>query len=347
MTTHVKPISLLIIYTGGTIGMVRDRQSGVLHPFPFENILDEIPELRKAGFHLSSYTFSPPLDSSNISPDTWIKLSKLIEENYCRFDGFIVLHGTDTMAYSASALSFMLENLAKPVVFTGSQLPIGSLRTDAKENLITAIEIAASVRDDKPAVPEVTVFFQNKLFRGNRTIKHNAEEFKAFQSYNYPVLAETGVHIRFNYPAIHYPANKARFSIHTALDTNVTILKLYPGINPHIINAVLKIENLRAVVLETFGAGNAPNEKWFLREIEDAIHRDIIVLSVTQCAEGCVEMGMYETSKTLEKIGVISGHDITTEAAVTKLMYLLGKYAQSTQVRKDLTRSLRGEISIR
>jgi L-asparaginase len=345
MTAQVKPISLLIIYTGGTIGMIRDSHTGVLHPFHFENIIDEIPELRKAGFHLSSYTFCPLLDSSNINPGTWIKLAGIIEENYNRFDGFIVLHGTDTMAYTASALSFMLENLKKPVVFTGSQLPIGSLRTDAKENLVTAIEIAASVMDNEPVVPEVTILFQNKLFRGNRTIKHNAEEFKAFQSYNYPALAETGVHIRFNYPAINLPVTDEKFRIHTQLDTDVTILKLYPGINPHIVNAVLNIDKLRAVVLETFGAGNAPNEQWFINEIEDALHRGIIILSVTQCAEGRVEMGMYETSKTLEKIGVVSGHDITTEAAITKLMYLLGKYSETAVVIQELNKCLRGEIS--
>ncbi len=346
MTAQVKPISLLIIYTGGTIGMIRDSQTGGLYPFQLENIVDVIPELKNAGFHLSSYTFRPLLDSSNITPESWIQLAKVIDENYNRFDGFIVLHGTDTMAYSASALSFMLEDLTKPVVFTGSQLPIGSLRTDAKENLITAIEIAASVKENRPVVPEVTILFQNKLFRGNRTIKHNAEEFKAFQSFNYPVLAETGVHIRFNFSAIHYPEQEDNFRIQTQLDTNVTILKLYPGINPVIISAVLNIKNLRAVVLETFGAGNAPNESWFLKEIEDAIMRGIIVLSVTQCAEGRVEMGMYETSKTLEKIGVVNGHDSTTEAAITKLMYLLGKYSDKASVIDNLNTSLRGEISI-
>ncbi len=339
------PISLLIIYTGGTIGMKHDPETGTLIPFPFDNILDEIPELKKAGFQLSSYTFDPLLDSSNINPDLWIKLAEIIEENYKRFNGFIVLHGTDTMAFSASALSFILENLTKPVIFTGSQLPLGSLRTDAKENLITSIEIAASQRAEKPVVPEVAIFFQSKLFRGNRTIKHNAEDFRAFQSYNYPPLAESGVHLRFNYSAIYYPKNKKELIVHKKLDTNVTILRLYPGIQQKVVKTVLSIQGLRAVVLETFGAGNAPNEMWFINEIEKAIRKGIIIISVTQCAEGRVEMGMYETSRVLDSIGVVNGYDITTEAAITKLMYLLGRYSAREEVINDLSESLRGELS--
>jgi len=340
-----RSISLLIIYTGGTIGMKHNPETGTLIPFPFDNILDEIPELKKTGFQLSSYTFNPLLDSSNINPSLWIQLAEIIRENYSRFNGFIVLHGTDTMAFSASALSFMLENLTKPVIFTGSQLPLGSLRTDAKENLITSIEIAATRRAEEPVIPEVGIFFQNILFRGNRTIKHNAEEFKAFQSYNYPPLAESGVHLRFNYSAIHYPPADSTLVIYTILDPNVTILKLYPGIQQKVVKAVLAIEGLRAVVLETFGAGNAPNEKWFLGEIEKAIKAGVIIVSVTQCAEGCVQMGMYETSRELDKLGVISGYDITSEAAITKLMFLLGKYTKPQEIINDLNKSLRGEIS--
>jgi L-asparaginase len=326
--------------------MVRHPVTGVLRPFPFENIVSEIPELKKAGYHLTTYTYCPTLDSANVNPHVWKDLALLIQENYNRFDGFIVLHGTDTMAYSASALSFMLENLNKPVIFTGSQLPIGSLRTDAKENMVTTIEIAASWNNDQPIIQEVAVFFQNKLFRGNRITKHNAEEFKAFQSYNYPVLAETGVHIRFNFPAIHIHNAVETLKIHTNLDHNVAVLKIFPGISRKIVHAILNIENIKGVVLETYGSGNAPNDEWFLKEISDACNKGVIILNVTQCAEGTVEMSIYQTGKSLLEAGVISGYDITTEAAITKLMFLLGKYASKEDVVNELNNSIRGEITI-
>ena len=338
--------SLLIIYTGGTIGMVRDPNTGSLVPLPFNNLVDEIPEVRRSAYHLSSYAFRPLIDSSNVNPDFWVKLATIINDNYDKYDGFVILHGTDTMSYSASALSFMLENLGKPVVFTGSQLPIDIPRTDARENLLTAIEIAAARYEGKPAIPEVTIFFQSLLFRGNRTIKHNAEEFKAFQSYNYPVLAESGVHIRINYRAVRYPAKGSKFSVSTRFDQNVALLKLYPGIKKEIFQKIIRMEKLKALVLETYGAGNAPTEPWFLNEIRRAIEAGIIIMNVTQCSQGFVEMGEYETSRELDKLGVVSGHDITSEAAITKLMYLLGKYVKGDQIKADLNKSIRGEISI-
>jgi L-asparaginase len=339
-------ISLLIIYTGGTIGMVQDQETGALKPFRFDNVLEEVPELKKFGFNLSSFAFNPPLDSSNISPEAWIKVAEIIEENYSKFDGFIVLHGTDTMSYSASALSFMLENLGKPVIFTGSQLPIGSLRTDGKENLISAVEIAAALKNGDPVVPEVAIYFENSLYRGNRTTKNNTEDFNAFLSGNYPALAESGVHLRYNYSAIHYETRKNPLKVHKELNTNIVILKLFPGINRVSVETALQIPGLRAVILETFGAGNAPEHEWFLKAIEQACSKGIIITNVTQCISGSVEMGLYETSRKLSDAGVISGHDITTEAAVTKLMFLTGASKDTSWITQNMNQSLRGEMTI-
>jgi L-asparaginase len=338
--------SILIIYTGGTIGMVRDAVTGTLRPLPFNHIMDEIPELSKANYIISSHTFKTPFDSANVNPEEWIKMASVIEENYDQYDGFVVLHGTDTMSYSASALSFILENLAKPVIFTGSQLPIGSFRTDAKENLISALEIAAARKDGYPIVPEVCIFFQSKLFRGNRTWKYNAEEFKAFQSYNYPPLAEIGVHIKYNTHLIHIPDPAKKFRIEKNLNTDVAILKLFPGISRKVVEAVFNIDGIRGVVLETYGAGNAPSYSWFIETIKDARKKGIVVLNVTQCAEGSVEMGVYETSLELQKAGVISGRDLTAEAAVTKMMYLFGKKCETYEVMAELNRPIRGELTI-
>ncbi|HJZ40145.1 MAG TPA: type I asparaginase [Bacteroidales bacterium] len=338
--------SILIIYTGGTIGMVQDHESGVLKPFRFDNILSEVPELKKSGFNLSSYAFDPPLDSSNINPGDWVKLAGIIEENYNTFGGFIVLHGTDTMAYSASALSFMLENLGKPVIFTGSQLPIGSLRTDAKENLISSLEIAAAVRNGDPVVPEVGIYFENRLYRGNRTTKNNTEDFNAFLSGNYPPLADSGVQIRYNYTAIRLPDKKNKLVVHRNLDNNLALLKIFPGISRNFVELVFQIPGLRALILETFGAGNAPEDGWFIGCVREAVARGVIVLNITQCISGSVEMSMYEAGRQLSEAGVISGHDMTTEAAVTKLMYLAGVSSDNRWIADQLSVSLRGEITV-
>jgi len=335
--------SILIIYTGGTIGMVKDPENGSLKPFDFDHILKQVPELNDFGFDLTTFSFDPLIDSSNLNPEVWVKIANMIKENYEKFDGFVVLHGTDTMSYTASALSFMLDNLDKPVVLTGSQLPIGMLRTDGKENLITAVEIAADYKDGKAVVPEVSVLFENRLFRGNRTTKHNAEYFNAFYSYNYPDLAKVGINIHYNEASIQKASGKP-FAINTNLDTNIAILKIFPGINKRTVDAIFNIEGLKAVVIETYGAGNAPTDTWFVDSIKDAINRGTIVYNVTQCPSGSVDMGLYETSVELRNIGVVSGHDITTEAAITKLMFLLGQKLDLDKVKIFLNKSIKGEL---
>jgi len=338
--------SILIIYTGGTIGMVHDPETGALQPLNFCELLTQMPDLKRFGFKLSTIPFDPPVDSANINPDFWIKLTNLIDKNYKDYDGFVILHGTDTMAYTASALSFMLEDLQKPVIFTGSQLPIGLLRTDGMENLVTSIEIAADKRNDVPVVPEVCIYFENKLYRGNRTSKYSAEHFNAFRSVNYPTLAEAGIHIRYNYSAIEYPTITKNLTVHKMLDNNIALLKIYPGISKVIMDAILKTENLRAVVLETFGSGNAPSDSWFINRIKKAVDNGIIVLNVSQCFGGSVEMGKYETSMELQNSGVISGYDSTTESAITKLMFLLGHNLSHEEMKRSLNKPIRGEITI-
>jgi L-asparaginase len=345
MKNSKKDISILIIYTGGTIGMVHDPVTGSLVPIDFRHISDHVPELRKFGYDLHSISFDPVKDSSNIDPDVWIKMAEIIEEGYDHFDGFVILHGTDTMAYTASALSFMLENLGKPVILTGSQLPIGLLRTDGRENLITAIEIAASRKKEMPEVPEVCIFFDNKLTRGNRTTKMSAEHFDAFYSPNYPPLAEVGLHLKYTNSLISYPAADRKLKVHKTFDSNVAILKLFPGINRKLVRAILNTDGLRGLIIETFGSGNAPTYQWFLDDLNNYMERGGIILNVTQCHGGSVEMGLYETSRQMLAAGVVSGKDITSEASVTKLMHLLGRYSSRDEVVKSLKMSLSGEIS--
>lgn len=340
--------SILLIYTGGTIGMKQDPDTLLLKPFNFEQITEEVPELKKFGYNIVSHSFVPAIDSSDVKVSFWIELAELIRDNYDKYDGFVVLHGTDTMAYSASALSFMLEDLEKPVIFTGSQLPIGMLRTDGKENLISSIEIAASHNaEGHPYVPEVCIYFENELYRGNRTTKYNAENFKAFHSANYPVLADVGIHIKYNLPAISVPKQWGKkLKIHTKLNTDVAILKIFPGINKEYADAVLTTKNMRALVLETFGSGNAPSSKWFLDSIKKCVDSGVVVVNVTQCLAGRVDMSAYANGAVLRDVGVVSGNDITTESAITKLFFLLGKYSEKDIIIENILNNIRGEISV-
>ena len=339
--------SVLLIYTGGTIGMKEDPATQTLKPFDFSSLMEEVPELRKFALDIDSYTFDPLIDSSDIEPGMWKKLAELIRDNYAAYDGFVVLHGTDTMAYSASALSFMLDNLDKPVIFTGSQLPIGMLRTDGKENLIDALELAADKGPDgHPCVNEVCIYFENELYRGNRTVKYNAENFSAFRSANYPALAEVGIHIKYNRAALFRPAQWGKpLRIHTNLDTNVAVLKIFPGISESFVRTVLSAPDLRAVVLETYGSGNALSAPWFLAAISEFTAAGGIVVNVTQCLAGSVDMGAYANGDTLRKAGVVCGYDLTTEAALTKLFVLLGQYADNKDVIELFRICMRGEFS--
>lgn len=336
---------ILIIYTGGTVGMIYDDKTKSLRPIGFNEIRNNLPELYRMGIDFYVYTFNPPIDSSDMQPEIWVELASIIEDRYDRYDGFVILHGSDTMAFTASALSFMLQHLSKPVILTGSQLPIGKIRTDAKENIITAMEIAATRHNGHAMVPEVCIYFDFSLFRGNRSKKYNAEKFEAFYSMNYPPLAEAGIDIKYK-SAFMQPVPTEQLVVHKNLETNITVLKLFPGITRKSVEATLSVPGLKGVIMETFGSGNANTQPWFIECIRKAIERGATVVDITQCDGGSVELGKYETSRELKRMGVVSGHDMTFEAAITKLMFVLGQEnLTQDQVREMIERPLCGELT--
>lgn len=336
--------NILLIYTGGTIGMIKDFETGALKAFNFDELLQNIPELKLLEHKIDTVSFERPIDSSNMKPAFWLQIAEIVEENYERYDGFVVLHGSDTMSYSASALSFMFENLTKPVIFTGSQLPIGDLRTDAKENLITSIQIAGLQSHGTPVITEVCLYFEYKLYRANRTSKINAEHFQAFASPNYPPLVESGVYLSVNYEALWKSNRRRKMKLHKGIDDRIALIKIFPGINKSLLEHILSKEDLKGVILETYGSGNAPTEEWFVKLLKNTIAKGVVVVNVTQCIGGSVSMGQYETSTQLKKIGVVSGKDITTEAAVAKLMYLLAQDLSPKVFKTIFETSLRGEM---
>ena len=336
--------SVLIIYTGGTIGMCKDPITGSLRPVDLNELQEYIPNLELFNFEIDSYSFDPIIDSANMNPAFWMKIANVIEDNYEKYDGFVVLHGSDTMSYTASALSFILENLNKPVILTGSQLPLGMVRTDGRENFITSLELAAARIDDTPIIPEVAIYFEDMLYRGNRTYKFNAENFDAFKSVNYPHLAEVGVNIRYNYNVIRKP-NFRRLKVLKKIETGVGIIRLFPGLTQSVLSSMLNAVGLKGIVLETYGAGNAPTEDWFVNEIKDAIDKGITIINISQCRGGQVEMGKYETSLKLKEIGLLNGKDLTTEAAITKLMLVLANYNTREEIAWRMENNWRGEMN--
>lgn len=337
--------SVLIIYTGGTLGMAYD-ESGALVPFNFGQILEKIPNLTNMNVAITVISFPEPIDSSNVNMQHWVDMAYIIYENYDSYDGFVILHGTDTMAYSASMLSYMLRGLTKPVVFTGAQLPISAMRSDARENLMTALEIATAKANGNPVVPEVCIFFNHMLLRGNRSKKVQSIHFDAFESENYPALAEAGIIIDYNYAAIKPFEEGKKLKYFNKLDNRVMVLKLFPGITSKILDSCFDIEDMRGVVLETYGSGNSPSESWFINSLDRAVKKGMIILNVSQCNGGRVIQGRYQTSKDLKKIGVLSGGDITTEAAVTKMMFLLANEKEDAEIRRKLITPMVGEMSL-
>ena len=338
---------LLIIYTGGTIGMIENPETGALQPFDFDHLIDNVPKIKMLDFEIDNFSFDPPIDSSDMNPDHWKEIARAIEENYDRFDGFVVLHGTDTMAYTASALSFMLEGLSKPVIITGSQLPIGEVRTDGEENLITALQIAAATRpDETPMVQEVAILFENYLWRGNRSSKKSADNFNAFKSYNYPSLAKIGLGIHYNHDVLWTAKPGEKLKVHYEMDPSVMIFDLFPGMSEQVLRHALATPGVKGIVLKTFGAGNGPTEPWFTDAIRDAVDRGIIILNVSQCLNGGVNAKRYVAGDRLTSAGAISGHDITSEAAVTKMMLLFGQNLSHNDLIRCLTLPLCGEMTI-
>ena len=338
---------ILIIYTGGTIGMIENQQTGALEPFDFDHLMDNVPKVKMLDYVIENIQFESPLDSSDMNPGHWCEIARYIEVNYEAFDGFVVLHGTDTMAYMASALSFMLENLHKPVIITGSQLPIGEVRTDGEENLITALQIAAATRENGvPMVQEVAILFENYLWRGNRATKMSADNFNAFKSNNYPSLAKIGLGIHYNPDALMRHKAMRPLQVRCKMDPSVMFVDLHPGMSEQTLRHLLSTPDIKAVVLKTFGAGNGPTEPWFINAIKDACDRGLVIVNVSQCVNGGVHAKRYVGANLLEQAGVISGYDITAEAAITKLMYLFGVGLTPDEVKQYLVYPLAGEMTI-